>query len=304
MRAPDDLTTINTYCDTAPRATANAETIGPFTLFVARTGWPFYARPAVDLRPDHAFDVAEIAVVVERQRALGIPLTFEWVHELAPALAAAAGSHGLDVTTRPLLVQTVEIPSTGTVEDIVMLEPEDDRFGAARSAVAGGFEETDSPGPEPGLEAIRQRAREELLRVAGAFDTSGAAVGGGSASARGDVAELTGIAVLPRARGRGIGAAITAVLAADARARGVRTVWLSATDERVAAVYERVGFTRIGTTYEAAPRRSGGSARRAVGRREHGPQRRGDDVGVDADAPDDLLADLTLDVRRGKRVTT
>ena len=40
---------------------------------------------------------------------------------------------------------------------------------------------------------------------------------------------------------------MTAALVADARARGVGTVFLSAQDDAVARVYERVGFVRVGT---------------------------------------------------------
>jgi ribosomal protein S18 acetylase RimI-like enzyme len=72
-------------------------------------------------------------------------------------------------------------------------------------------------------------------------------LGGGSHGPRGTTTELTGIAVLPRARRRGVGAAVTAALVEDAHALGVRTVFLSAQDDAVARVYERVGFVRVGT---------------------------------------------------------
>jgi hypothetical protein len=42
----DVLDRIEVYYDTVPRATAEVEDIGPFTLFVAPAGgFPFYARP-------------------------------------------------------------------------------------------------------------------------------------------------------------------------------------------------------------------------------------------------------------------
>ena len=41
----DLLTRIDTYYDTAPRATARVEEHGSLVLFVAERGWPFYARP-------------------------------------------------------------------------------------------------------------------------------------------------------------------------------------------------------------------------------------------------------------------
>jgi predicted GNAT family acetyltransferase len=59
--------------------------------------------------------------------------------------------------------------------------------------------------------------------------------------------------VVPRARCRGLGAGITAVLAADALRRGLGTVLLSAQDDDVARVYERVGFSRLGTACTAEP---------------------------------------------------
>jgi len=128
-----------------------------------------------------------------------------------------------------------------------MLEPDDPRFALARSAVAAGFAESDDLGPEPVPEWITARVRDGLMRVAGAFDADGAAIGGGSHAVRGDVSELTGIAVLPRHRRRGVGAALTKALADDAVASGARTVVLSAGTSEVSRVYERVGFRRVGT---------------------------------------------------------
>ncbi len=59
--------------------------------------------------------------------------------------------------------------------------------------------------------------------------------------------EIVGIGVLPRARGRGIGAAVASALAADAQRLGLGTVFLSAQDDAVARVYERVGFRWVGS---------------------------------------------------------
>jgi len=40
-----ELQRIDVYCDTVPRTSAATEQIGPFTLFVGRSGRSFYARP-------------------------------------------------------------------------------------------------------------------------------------------------------------------------------------------------------------------------------------------------------------------
>ena len=61
------------------------------------------------------------------------------------------------------------------------------------------------------------------------------------------VAEVVGVATLPTARRRGLGGAVTARLATLALERGLGLVFLSAQDDDVARVYERIGFRRIGT---------------------------------------------------------
>ena len=62
----------------------------------------------------------------------------------------------------------------------------------------------------------------------------------------GDVAELVGIGTAQRARGRGIGAAVTALLADVARGAGADLVFLAAGDDTATRVYERVRFHRVG----------------------------------------------------------
>jgi len=62
-----------------------------------------------------------------------------------------------------------------------------------------------------------------------------------------------GVGTLPAARRRGAGAAVTGVLVEDARRRGATLVYLSAADDRVARLYARLGFVRIGTACFAHP---------------------------------------------------
>ncbi|MGH3931487.1 MAG: hypothetical protein ACRDTF_16130, partial [Pseudonocardiaceae bacterium] len=79
---------IEWYYDAVPRHDARAEGFGPLTLFVRDgQGWPFYARPAQGW--SGAVNATDVARVRARQRELGIPETFEWVAETAPALRAA-----------------------------------------------------------------------------------------------------------------------------------------------------------------------------------------------------------------------
>jgi len=42
----EELSGIERYCDTVPRASADVERIGSFTVFIGRSRQSFYARPA------------------------------------------------------------------------------------------------------------------------------------------------------------------------------------------------------------------------------------------------------------------
>lgn len=89
----DLLTRIDTYYDTAPRATARAEVHGSLVLFVAEQGWPFYARPNLARTAEPTVD--EIKEVLVRQLELGMPRALEWIHETAPSLATVAQAAGM-----------------------------------------------------------------------------------------------------------------------------------------------------------------------------------------------------------------
>jgi ribosomal protein S18 acetylase RimI-like enzyme len=280
------LATLERYYDTAPRAQATTEEVGPFTLFLKKgEGWDFYARPRLGLTDD--ITPADVAAVRARQRELGVAENIEWVHETTPSLLAAVKATPSPTTPSPATASpTTASPATdslGTVAPLAVAEcpllllpadPSpiqgfsrrvvadmtarvrtvglDDDLDAVVSVIHAGFEGTDEVIPRS---ANRQVAliKEGLLGMVAAYDEHGRVVGGGSHGPRGDTTELTGIAVLPRARRRGIGADITRALVEDAQSRGVGTVFLSAQDDAVARVYERVGFVRVGTACIAEP---------------------------------------------------
>jgi predicted GNAT family acetyltransferase len=100
------------------------------------------------------------------------------------------------------------------------------------------------------FERERVRAGRTVTAVALA---GGQPVSVGSHQPVGSVSEVVGVGTLRAYRRRGIAASLTAFLAADARRRGVATVFLSAGDDDVARVYGRVGFRRIGTACVAEP---------------------------------------------------
>jgi GNAT superfamily N-acetyltransferase len=259
----DDLIRrLETYYDMAPRASAHVEEIGPLTLFVADRGWPYYARPRLGV--DSEVSEADVRGALARQTELDLPKSLEWVHEVTPSLLTAARKADMQVEECPLLVlDKLAVPAPPEDVTVRMLTPDDPDHGAVHAAIEVGFsnagtergsasvEERDAllagSTQEPVLHDHRRSLMERgLLAVAGAFDASGA-LGGGSHSPRAEVTEITGVAVLPTARRRGVGANLTAALAADARLRGVETIFCSAASQAVARVYESIGFRRVGT---------------------------------------------------------
>ncbi len=242
------LADLERYYDDVPRAFARTEEIGPFTLFVAHDahGWPYYARPRLGYAGRAT--VGDVAAVRARQRELDVPEAFEWVVENAPDLGQVIAASGLEPGDYPLMVlgereQTAPVPAGVRLE---LLTADHTDLAAVRGAVGAAFGETDLVEDTTASGVLRERVSSGLLRMVGAFDETGP-VGGGSHSPRDGITELMGIGVVPRARQCGVGGAVTAALVEDARGLGVRTVFLSAGSDRVAAVYGRVGFDRVGT---------------------------------------------------------
>ncbi|HEY3732802.1 MAG TPA: GNAT family N-acetyltransferase [Streptosporangiaceae bacterium] len=270
-RRPDDeqlIALIDAFCDAVPRQRARAEEHGPLMLFVpVGPGWPYYARPG--LGPRAQVTGADVRAVRARQRELEIPQSFEWIEQTAPELAEAAAGAGLEVTAHPLLVLAVArpapaLPAGVSVRVISPDEPDLGRiiavpevaFAHAGTGVGtAGATERDkiAAGQDPAtLAMLRIRLAAGHSVLAAAFDDEGP-LAAGSCQSAGTVAEVTGVGTLPIARRRGLGAAVTAALAAAALAAGTRTVFLSAADDAVARLYEGLGFRRIGTAMIAEP---------------------------------------------------
>ncbi|MEV1146111.1 GNAT family N-acetyltransferase, partial [Micromonospora sp. NPDC049799] len=120
------------FYDGVPRDVARAEEHGSLVLFVREgAGWPFYARPRLD-----AADVpslADVSSVRERQRELGVPEAFEWVHETSPDLLPVVRSAGLSVLEAPLMVlDPAAVPDPATLTDVPLrtLDPDAPGFAA------------------------------------------------------------------------------------------------------------------------------------------------------------------------------
>ncbi|MFE7772571.1 GNAT family N-acetyltransferase [Streptomyces sp. NPDC057445] len=276
---PGLLDRIEGYYDAVPRSGARAEDFGPLTLFVREgQGWPFYARPTRG--PGHgAPSAADVDRVRARQRELGIPESFEWVAETAPALRAAVEESGLVVHEHPLMVLApdAQLPDAAGPSgppgppggiSVRILGPEDPALAHALAVPHLAFAEPGTgigtAGAEDLARAVRAgaddgsvdrmaaRIRAGLTAVAVAEENA-TALCAGQHQPVGPVSEIVGVGTLPSARRRGLGRVVTAALLADARARGISTVFLSAGDEDVARLYAGLGFRRVATALIAEP---------------------------------------------------
>ncbi|GIJ21456.1 GNAT family N-acetyltransferase [Micromonospora lutea] len=276
----DLLDRLERFYDAVPRDAARVEDHGALVLFVREgTGWPFYARPRRgDARPP---TLADVTAVRQRQRELGLPEALEWVHDLNPELLPVARSAGLAVLEAPLMVlDPAALPDPATLlhpEDadsvsLRLLDPTDEDLGAAvaarRAVAAVGFA---APGTGWGEAGVTERDAAMIGLDEAAVDEERASIANGSrlstlagtrtegplasgmAMRVDDVAEIAGVATLPSARRRGLGAAVTATLARALLAHGTDLVFLSAGSEEIARVYLRAGFHRVGTACVATP---------------------------------------------------
>jgi ribosomal protein S18 acetylase RimI-like enzyme len=213
---------------------------------------------------------ADIREVRARQRELIIPESFEWIDQVAPERAAAAAGAGLEVQAHPLMVlagrpREPALAPGVTVRIVGAEDPELDRIWAVPAVAFGhpgtaageaGAAERDKIAADHDagtIAMLRDRLRSGHSVLAAVFGPDGP-IAAGSCQSEDGVAEITGVGVLPAHRRQGLGAAVTALLARDARERGVQTVFLSATDDAVARVYARIGFGEVGTAMIAEPR--------------------------------------------------
>ena len=263
----DLLGRVEAYFDAAPRAAADVEEHGALSLFVSRIPWRSYARPRLDLGEDVGAD--DVAAVRARQRELGVREAFEWVAETTPSLTGAALGAGLEVRQVPLLALEPggwAAPPVPPGVDVRMLGADDPALPGAQAAVELAFAAADPAFGSAGAQErdlavarlgdlgfLRERLRAGLTAMAVAERAGEGPLGAGSHQPVGDVTEVTGVGTLPAARRRGIGAALTGRLVEHARDRGAALVFLSAADDAVARLYERLGFRRIGTACFGRP---------------------------------------------------
>ncbi|WP_144119987.1 GNAT family N-acetyltransferase [Catellatospora sichuanensis] len=265
----DLLNRLERFYDAVPRDRAAVERHGTLELFLRQsTPYPFYARPVLG---GPAPTAADVAAVRARQRELGVPEAFEWVDETTPGLLPVAEAAGLSVLRAPLLV--LDPARLAAATDLARIIDADAPDAAADLAAVAAVAHIGFGSPGTGVgdagPAERdaaltvpdaERLARELADIRSGVHANALAelpdlgpVASGLYQRAGDVAEIVGVATLPSARRRGLGGAVTALLARHALGQGAGLVFLSAASEDVARVYERQGFTRIATACIADP---------------------------------------------------
>jgi ribosomal protein S18 acetylase RimI-like enzyme len=263
------LDKVDAYLDAVPRPATRPEDIGGLVLFVPATdaGWRYYARPRRGAAGPTEEDVRRTRA---RQRELRLPEELEWVVEVTPGLGAAAAAARLRIEESPLMVldDRSALAARRDVDAQVRLVTSGDDLALIGAVPAVAFAHAGTAAGEAGADALRaaaagrpgsrvaferDRVRSGATVMAAAF-VDGLPVAYGAHQPLGDATELVGIATLPAFRRRGLGAAVTAFLAADAVQRGVGTIFLSAAEPDVARLYGSIGFRRVGTAGAASPR--------------------------------------------------
>ena len=277
----DVFVRLERFYDALPRPYARAEEFGGLVLFVREgEGWPYYARPRIGAGTPSA---ADVTAARQRQRELGLPEAFEWVHETTPDLLAVARSAGLDVLLAPLLTLdpaalVPDLPVRGGT--IRFLDPAATTFAADLAAsravaqlafgapattgsalegalltVPAGPAERDAATPElsSALVASQQERSASGDYHTAVVDSPDGILATGAVMRSGEVAEIAGVATLPSARRRGYASQLTAALARRSLDDGAALVFLSAGDDDVARLYTKVGFRRIGTACIGEP---------------------------------------------------
>lgn len=267
------LLELEAFYDAVPRHRARAEIIGGLVLFTPEGGgYPLYARPA--LHASASPTEADLAAARARQRALGLPESFEWVHEVTPALLPLAEAAGLAVLRAPMmLLEALATHPVPTSVQVTLLDPAREGFAAelaAHRAVAHvGFSQAGPEVAEAGIierDALIEPLSAEALAREATHITAGhaacalartptlGALASGAYQRAGDVVEIVGVATLPAFRRRGLGAAITAALARHALSEGALRVFISAGSDTTARMYAALGFRRVGTACIATPK--------------------------------------------------
>ncbi len=226
--------------------------VPPFTLFFHPTDPLVHYNYAIPDEPP----AGDIGPALDRLREVArgrqrLP-RFEFVEAFAPSLGATLSANGFELEVAAwLMVATagslapVVRPAGLAVELLDHEAPAEKARTAVRLArIAFGAPGADDVSDDDVAFQRRSIGSGRLLLAWLDGKAVGTAV---LQSPLGGVAEVAGVATLPEARRLGIGGALTEDASRAAIEVGVATVFLSAGTERAGRVYERVGFSGIGS---------------------------------------------------------
>jgi ribosomal protein S18 acetylase RimI-like enzyme len=228
------------YLRASAQRRPNSEYVGSFIVtFNEKDNNPYlnYAIPDDGADPSEPDIVALIATFRRKDRKPRL----EYMAGAAPRLEAALLAQGFTAEARvPVMLCTsalaVTMPPTVGIE--VFTASAEDDLSALEAAQAHAY-----GNPSHGPEGLKRTLRFGGVVVAARDIASGAVVGGGIATPPLDgVTEIAGIGVRPAFRRRGAAAAITALLAREAFARGIAIVWLTPGSVDAQRIYAGVGF--------------------------------------------------------------
>jgi ribosomal protein S18 acetylase RimI-like enzyme len=225
----------------------DTEQIGPFLATFSRDSTnPFlnYAIPDADARPTPD----EVAALFAAYEKRGLVPRLEYLPKIAPEVEAALLAGGFTVDDRlPLMACAdgearaqpvpagIELLAPATDQDLL------DMVDAQREA----FDEPEQAG-DADVASARRALEAGGLAVLARDVATGEPAGGGVCTPISDgVGEVAGIGVRPKFRRRGIAAAITSYLTAEAHRSGADTAFLTPAGENEERIYRRAGFHTV-----------------------------------------------------------
>ncbi|WNG56991.1 GNAT family N-acetyltransferase [Archangium gephyra] len=221
--------------------------VPPFTVFIHPHDPLIYFNYAIPDGPITG-DVREPLrrLREEFQKRSRVP-RFEYVSELAPSLADTLLAEGfqLEAEARLMVCTRERFTPVATPEGLSFSVLSSGSSREEARTYCNTSRHAFAPGePYEASEEDVSKTLEELREgraVVGYVEGQPAVVGTFTPPWEG-IAELGGVATLERFRKRGLGTAVTSLVAQEAFARGVDVLFLSTITEEAGRIYERVGF--------------------------------------------------------------
>ncbi|MEI9993086.1 MAG: GNAT family N-acetyltransferase [Rhizomicrobium sp.] len=242
----DELNRLNArllaYLRAAAERRPSARRAGPFlaTFDDDPNVYLNYAIPDDGIAPD----AAQLADLVALFEARGRKPRLEYITGAAPQLESALLAYGFRIEKRvPVMLCRPGMQQPAPQPDglLVFAATADEDLVGAEQAQAEAY-----GSPSRGPRGLKRTLRHGGVVAAARDVASGAIVGGGIATPPLDgISEIAGIGMREAFRRRGGAAALTALLAYEAFARGIALLWLTPEDASAERIYARAGFAAV-----------------------------------------------------------